>query len=90
MVKFGKQLLQETLPEWREFYMNYRRLKRCIKRLQMEKEAEALEVKSITLDVRFSSARCEEPRLLTPLLNAGAEGGYRDQAALARQHRRYP
>lgn len=60
MVKFGKQLLQETLPEWREFYMNYRRLKRCIKRLQMEKEAEALEVNSFRVVVTISWARCED------------------------------
>lgn len=42
-MKFGKQLQTETLPEWREFYMNYRRLKRAIKRLQMEKDASEAE-----------------------------------------------
>ena len=42
-MKFGKQLQTETLPEWREFYMNYRRLKRAIKRMQMERDAGAAE-----------------------------------------------
>jgi SPX domain protein involved in polyphosphate accumulation len=44
MVKFGKQLLKEAIPEWRDFYVNYRKLKRCIKRQQMEQDAAKVEV----------------------------------------------
>mmetsp|Transcript_121758 Transcript_121758/g.279001 ORF Transcript_121758/g.279001 Transcript_121758/m.279001 type:complete len:734 (+) Transcript_121758:19-2220(+) len=33
MVKFGKRLLQESRPQWRQYYLNYKQLKTDIKEL---------------------------------------------------------
>ncbi len=35
-MKFGKQLKVESVPEWQEHYMSYKRLKRIIKKLVLE------------------------------------------------------
>eukprot|EP00123_Amoebidium_parasiticum_P014325 comp22443_c0_seq1/m.33709 comp22443_c0_seq1/g.33709 ORF comp22443_c0_seq1/g.33709 comp22443_c0_seq1/m.33709 type:complete len:792 (-) comp22443_c0_seq1:35-2410(-) len=36
-MKFGKELDQEAVPEWREFYVGYRRLKKLMKKQEMRR-----------------------------------------------------
>jgi len=43
-MKFGKELINQAIPEWKEYYLNYKKLKGQIKRV-----CEALEGQSLSL-----------------------------------------
>jgi anion transporter len=47
-MKFGKQLKLQAVPEWQEYYMSYKRLKRIIKKLCVQqKEREERQMKEL-------------------------------------------
>lgn len=47
-MKFGKQLKLQAVPEWQEYYMSYKRLKRIIKKLLVQhKEREARQMRQL-------------------------------------------
>lgn len=56
-MKFGKQLKLQSVSEWQEYYMSYKRLKRVIKKLMVQlKEAEEREIKEIAEQQKAAAA----------------------------------
>ncbi|RLN71968.1 hypothetical protein BBJ28_00014275 [Nothophytophthora sp. Chile5] len=58
-MKFGKQLEVSANPEWRDYYVQYKRLKRLIKRVAFEVEKQ--QTKQLKLQQKIESS--PEPRL---------------------------
>ena len=65
-MKFGKYLQLQMLPEWRDSYVNYRRLKRLLKQ-----SADGEDEPPPPTPPRFAEMRKKTPPLIEPLLDAG-------------------
>ena len=63
-MKFGKQLILKSIPEWRSHYLSYKKLKRILKRLPDADDAE---------DYGIEPAPLAAPLLASPTLLASIE-----------------
>lgn len=65
MVKFGKYLLEACVPEWQPQYINYRQLKKALRKISNARTQPSKKAASVSCDaVRIESAANDDVKIV--------------------------